>query len=217
MISRNVSITLWKLITDLSCSAKNLYSCRQYLCNDPLSSKNNWDIKNYIISKTIDKKTKRKNDDFPHTSNMSYEDMAMRRCELLNNLGSPSSSLLLIKKIFEAMSSATADGSPTLSEARKIIDQQFEKSIIDLFLIANLIEVDLGKCKWCQNLPVLVHSQLTRLTAGIYSFGRSRCDLKIISFGGISLYRGYKNHWVHVDKPIEFIDVLKNFINRPIL
>ncbi|KAL6426294.1 hypothetical protein ACFW04_009073 [Cataglyphis niger] len=195
MISRNVSITLWKLITDLSCSAKNLYSCQSIFSKNSLyfvrinretwvesnyraniimhclfSSKNNWDIKNYI-SKTIDKKTKRKvitvdarnHDDSPHTSNMSYEDMAMRRLAIIDmsSIRSPSSSPLLIKKIFEAMSSATADGSPTLSEALKIIDQQFEKSItsniIRQFLIANLVEMDLGKYKWCQNLPVLVN------------------------------------------------------------
>lgn len=40
-----------------------------------------------------------------------------------------SPSLLEIKKIFEAMGLVTADGSPTLSKARKIVDQQLEKSI----------------------------------------------------------------------------------------
>jgi len=40
-----------------------------------------------------------------------------------------SPSLMEIKKIFKAMDLVTADGSPTLSKARKIVDQQLEKSI----------------------------------------------------------------------------------------
>lgn len=45
-----------------------------------------------------------------------------------------SPNLLEIKKIFEVMSLATADGSPTLSKARKIVDQQLEKSIKSIAL-----------------------------------------------------------------------------------
>lgn len=40
-----------------------------------------------------------------------------------------SPSLMEIKNIFKAMNLVTTDGSPTLSKARKIVDQQLEKSI----------------------------------------------------------------------------------------
>ncbi|KAL6436410.1 hypothetical protein ACFW04_004732 [Cataglyphis niger] len=319
LISRNISVTLRKLIIDLSCSAKNLHSsCRQYLYNNPLSmasvkvaytlyesvekhgwnqnaeqpiiimhclfsSKNNWDI----LSKTIHQKTKRKviavdarnHGDSPHTSNMSYEDMTEDVIQLLNNLEfekaillghsmgaltamytalnfpqhveklaiidmspirSPSSSLLLIKKIFEAMSVATADGSPTLSEAFKIIDQQLEKSIksstMRQFLIANLVEMGLGKYKWRLNLPVLEQTFSTNIAVFPKIDSKSYAKSTLFICGANSEYVPMEdhdaikklfplaefryiegaNHWVHVDKPIDFIDVLTNFINRSI-
>lgn len=109
----------------------------------------------------------RNHGDSPHSSNMSYKDMAEDIIQLLSDLGfekailvghsmggsammytalsfpqhveklavvdmSPvktSPSLMEIKKIFKAMNLITTDGSPTLSKARKIVDQQLEKSI----------------------------------------------------------------------------------------
>lgn len=246
-------------------------------------SKSNWNT----LSKTIHRKTKRKvivvdarnHGDSPHTSNMSYENMAEDVIQLLNDLGferailvghsmggsammytalnfpqrveklavvdmSPiktSPSLLQIKKIFEVMSLATADGSPTLSKARKIVDQQLEQSIkssaLRQFLIANLVEVDSGKYKWRVNLPVLEQAFSTQIAvfpkvdSRIYAnptlfIGGANSDyIRVEDHDAIKKlfplaefhYIDGANHWVHADKPIEFVDLLTNFINCPVL
>lgn len=245
-------------------------------------SKNNWNT----LSKSIHRKTKRKvivvdarnHGDSPHSSNMSYKDMAEDVIQLLNDLGferavlvghsmggsammytalnfpqhveklavvdmSPirtSPSLLQIKKIFEAMDLVTADGSPTLSKARKIVDQQLEKSIkssaLRQFLIANLIEVDSGKYKWRVNLPVLEQAFSTQIAvfpkvdSKIYAnptlfIGGANSDyIQVEDHNAIKKlfplaefhYIAGANHWVHADKPIEFVDLLTNFINHPV-
>lgn len=245
-------------------------------------SKSNWNT----LSKSIHRKTKRKvivvdarnHGDSPHSSNMSYKDMAEDVIQLLNDLGferavlvghsmggsammytalnfpqhveklavvdmSPirtSPSLLQIKKIFEAMDLVTADGSPTLSKARKIVDQQLEKSIkssaLRQFLIANLIEVDSGKYKWRVNLPVLEQAFSTQIAvfpkvdSKIYAnptlfIGGANSDyIQVEDHNAIKKlfplaefhYIAGANHWVHADKPIEFVDLLTNFINHPV-
>lgn len=245
-------------------------------------SKSNWNT----LSKSIHRKTKRKvivvdarnHGDSPHSSNMSYKDMAEDVIQLLNDLGferavlvghsmggsammytalnfpqhveklavvdmSPirtSPSLLQIKKIFEAMDLVTADGSPTLSKARKIVDQQLEKSIkssaLRQFLIANLIEVDSGKYKWRVNLPVLEQAFSTQIAvfpkvdSKIYAnptlfIGGANSDyIRVEDHNAIKKlfplaefhYIAGANHWVHADKPIEFVDLLTNFINHPV-
>lgn len=245
-------------------------------------SKSNWNT----LSKSIHRKTKRKvivvdarnHGDSPHSSNMSYKDMAEDVIQLLNDLGferavlvghsmggsammytalnfpqhveklavvdmSPirtSPSLLEIKKIFEAMDLVTADGSPTLSKARKIVDQQLEKSIksnaLRQFLIANLIEVDSGKYKWRVNLPVLEQAFSTQIAvfpkvdSKIYAnptlfIGGANSDyIRVEDHNAIKKlfplaefhYIAGANHWVHADKPIEFVDLLTNFINHPV-
>lgn len=245
-------------------------------------SKSNWNT----LSKSIHRKTKRKvivvdarnHGDSPHSSNMSYKDMAEDVIHLLNDLGfekailvghsmggsammytalnfpqhveklavvdmSPvktSPSLMEIKKIFKAMDLVTADGSPTLSKARKIVDQQLEKSIkssaLRQFLIANLVEEDSGKYKWRVNLPVLEQAFSTQIAvfpkieSKIYEnptlfIGGGNSDyIRVEDHDAIRKlfplaefhYIDGANHWVHADKPIEFVDLLTNFINRTV-
>lgn len=245
----------------------------------------------------------RNHGDSPHSSNMSYKDMAEDVIQLLNDLGferavlvghsmggsammytalnfpqhveklavvdiSPvrtSPSLLQIKKIFDAMGLAMANGSPTLSKARKIVDQQLEKSIkssalrqviflpvsrftlgmrklylyyISLqFLISNLVEVDSGKYKWRMNLPVLEQAFSTQIAvfpkvdSKVYAnptlfIGGANSDyIRVEDHDAIKKlfplaefhYIDGADHWVHADKPIEFVDLLTNFINHSVL
>lgn len=246
-------------------------------------SKSNWNT----LSKAIHQKTKRKvividarnHGDSPHTSNMSYKDMAEDVIQLLNDLGferailvghsmggsammytalnfpqyveklavvdmSPvrtSPSLLQIKKIFEAMGLVTADGSPTLSKARKIVDEQLEKSIksssLRQFLISNLVEVDSGKYKWRVNLPVLEQAFSTQIAVfpkidskifpnpTLFIGGANSDYIRVEDHDAIKKlfplaqfhYIDGADHWVHADKPIEFVELLTNFINYPVL
>ncbi|KAL6436336.1 hypothetical protein ACFW04_004700 [Cataglyphis niger] len=246
-------------------------------------SKSNWNT----LSKTIHRKTKRKvivvdarnHGESPHTSNMSYKDMAEDVIQLLNDLDferailvghsmggsammytalnfpqrveklavvdiSPirtSPNLLEIKKIFEVMNLATADGSPTLSKARKIVDQHLKKSItssaLRQFLLANLVEVDSGKYKWRVNLPVLEQAfsshiaVFPKIDSKIYAnptlfIGGANSDyIRIEDHDAIKKlfplaefhYIDGADHWVHADKPIEFVELLTNFINHSIL
>lgn len=109
----------------------------------------------------------RNHGDSPHSSNMSYKDMAEDMIQLVTDLDlkkvvlvghsmggsammytalnfpqyveklavvdmSPirtSPSLSQMIKIFEAMRLVTVDGNPTLSKARKVVDQQLAQSI----------------------------------------------------------------------------------------
>ncbi|CAL1687807.1 unnamed protein product [Lasius platythorax] len=248
-----------------------------------LGSKSNWNT----LSKAIHQKTKRKvivvdarnHGDSPHSSNMSYKDMAEDVIQLLNDLGferavlvghsmggsammytalnfpqrveklavvdmSPvrtSPSLLQIKKIFDAMDLAMANGSPTLSKARKIVDQQLEKSIkssaLRQFLISNLVKVDSGKYKWRVNLPVLEQAFSTQIAvfpkidSKVYAnptlfIGGAKSDyIRVEDHDAIKKlfplaefhYIDGADHWVHADKPIKFVDLLTNFINHSVL
>ncbi|KAK2585177.1 hypothetical protein KPH14_008675 [Odynerus spinipes] len=62
-------------------------------------------------------------------------------------------------KIFKAMRSVTLDGSPSLTKARKMAEEQLAKTVKPLplrqFLTMNLVEAEPGKYKWRVNLPVV--------------------------------------------------------------
>ncbi|XP_012215498.2 sn-1-specific diacylglycerol lipase ABHD11 [Linepithema humile] len=246
-------------------------------------SKNNWNS----LSKAIHQKTKRKviavdarnHGDSPHSSNMSYKDMAEDVIQLLTDLGleravlvghsmggsammytalnfpqyveklavvdmSPvrtSPSLAQMAKIFEAMRLVTVDGTPTLSKARKIVDQQLAKSIkssaLRQFLTTNLVEADSGKYKWRVNLPVLEQAFPTRIAVfpnvetkmykspTLFIGGANSDYIRVQDHDTIKKlfplaefrYIDGADHWVHADKPIEFVELLTNFINYPTL
>ncbi|XP_012525123.1 protein ABHD11 [Monomorium pharaonis] len=242
-------------------------------------SKNNWNS----LSKAIHQKTKRKviavdarnHGDSPHSSNMSYKDMAGDMIELLNDLGferailvghsmggsavmytalnfpqhveklvvvdmSPvrtSPNLMQMERIFEAMRLVMMDGNLSLSKARKNVDEQLAKSIksssLRQFILTNLVEADSGKYKWRVNLPVLEQAFSTQI-AVFPNVGPKIYDGPTLFIGGTNSdyiqtkdhnaikklftmakfrYIDGASHWVHADKPNEFVDLLTTFIN----
>ncbi|XP_032668342.1 protein ABHD11-like isoform X2 [Odontomachus brunneus] len=153
---------------------------------------------------------------------------------------SASPNLLQMTTIFEAMRSVNVDGSPNLSKARQMVNKQFARFIKPLalrqFLAANLVEVDSGKYKWRVNLPVLEQAFSTQI-AVFPNVGRKiYLGPTLFIGGGNSDYIRLKdhnairtlfhraefhyingaNHWVHADNPVEFLNILTNFINRPL-
>lgn len=100
-----------------------------------------------------------------------------------------------------------------------------------------MVEVDSGKYKWRVNLPVLEQAFSTQIAvfpkvdSRIYAnptlfIGGANSDyIRIEDHDAIKKlfplaefhYIDGADHWVHADKPIEFIDLLTNFINCPVL
>ncbi|XP_029043129.1 protein ABHD11 isoform X1 [Osmia bicornis bicornis] len=146
--------------------------------------------------------------------------------------------LMEMEKIFRAMSNVNLDGITTLTKARITATDQLAAAIKSLslrqFLIMNLVEADIGKFKWRVNLPVLEQSFATQIAvfppvgSKVYNgptlfIGGSKSDyIKVEDHGKIRqlfplaeiLYINDANHWVHVDKPTEFLKITTNFIKR---
>lgn len=144
--------------------------------------------------------------------------------------------LVEMEKIFDAMSAVKLDNVKTLSKARNVAAKQLEtatKSItLCQFLTMNLVEADIGKFKWRVNLPVIqqnfakqiaVFPSVDKVYNGPTLFiGGSKSDFirvedhdKIKQLFPLAkiLYINGANHWVHVDKPTEFMKVATDFIN----
>lgn len=141
-------------------------------------------------------------------------------------------------KIFQAMRSVKLEGSTSLSKARKMAEEQLATTIKPLalrqFLMMNLVEAEDGRYKWRINLPVLEQNFPTQIAvfpkveskvfAGPTLFiGGSNSDYILVQDHGAirNLFPSAKfyyisgaNHWVHADKPEEFLDVLTSFINQ---
>ncbi|XP_046820070.1 protein ABHD11 isoform X1 [Vespa crabro] len=150
----------------------------------------------------------------------------------------PSPSLTEMVNIFKVMRSITLDGSPSLSKARKMAEEQLAKVVKPLalrqFLTMNLVEAEPGKYKWRVNLPVLEQNFSTEIAIfpnvaeKVYMgptlfIGGSNSDyIKIEDHPAIKklftraefLYVAGAAHWVHADKPTEFINIVTNFINQ---
>ncbi|XP_011506252.1 PREDICTED: alpha/beta hydrolase domain-containing protein 11-like [Ceratosolen solmsi marchali] len=147
-----------------------------------------------------------------------------------------SPSLVAMIKLFEAMHAVSLDGILSLSKARKLADKQLSISIksnpIRQFLLTNLVEAEPGKYKWRLNLKVLEDNFPTRIAVfpleknkaynGPTLFiGGSESDyLKesdhsliktIFPFAKFQYITG-AGHWVHADKPSEFLKCLTTFI-----
>ncbi|XP_058803476.1 protein ABHD11 [Phymastichus coffea] len=147
-----------------------------------------------------------------------------------------SPSLLLMKKLFESMRLISLDGVPSLSKARKLADEQLSVTIksnsIRQFLLTNLVESHPGKYKWRINLPVLesnfskniavfpneknkTYNGPTLFIAGTESDYIKESDhenIKQIFPSAKFHYVTGAGHWVHADKPVEFIDTLTTFV-----
>ncbi|XP_047349086.1 protein ABHD11 isoform X2 [Vespa velutina] len=113
----------------------------------------------------------------------------------------PSPSLTEMVKIFKVMRSITLDGSPSLSKARKMAEEQLAKVVKPLalrqFLTMNLVEAEPGKYKWRVNLPVLEQNFST----------------EIAIFPNVA-EKVYMGPTLFIDKPAEFIKIVTNFINQ---
>lgn len=149
-----------------------------------------------------------------------------------------SPSLMQMMSIFKAMRSVTLDGSPSLTKARKMAEEQLMESVKPLtlrqFLTMNLVEAEPGKYKWRVNLPVLEQNFSSEIAVfpnvegKIYMgptlfIGGSNSDyIKVEDHPAIQklfpsaefLYINGANHWVHADNPTEFINIVTNFINQ---
>ncbi|XP_046820072.1 protein ABHD11 isoform X2 [Vespa crabro] len=113
----------------------------------------------------------------------------------------PSPSLTEMVNIFKVMRSITLDGSPSLSKARKMAEEQLAKVVKPLalrqFLTMNLVEAEPGKYKWRVNLPVLEQNFST----------------EIAIFPNVA-EKVYMGPTLFIDKPTEFINIVTNFINQ---
>ncbi|KAJ8680874.1 hypothetical protein QAD02_016661 [Eretmocerus hayati] len=149
-----------------------------------------------------------------------------------------SPSLLSMMNLFEAMRSIALDGSPSLSKARKLADEQLSTYIksnaIRQFLLTNLVESEPGKYKWRINLPVLEDSFSTRIAEFPREKDRTFNGPTLFIGGTESDYITEKDHpfirkifptakfhyitgaghWVHADKPVEFLETLTAFVNE---
>ncbi|XP_076176752.1 sn-1-specific diacylglycerol lipase ABHD11 isoform X2 [Ptiloglossa arizonensis] len=147
--------------------------------------------------------------------------------------------LMEIKKVFHCMRTLNVSGCPTLTKARKMAEEQLANVLKPLslrqFLTMNLVETDNGKYKWRVNLPVLeqnFESQIAvfpRIESKVYRgptlfIGGANSDYikiedqpKIMKLFPSSqfIYISGANHWVHADKPTEFLKIAVNFINKP--
>ncbi|KOX71664.1 Abhydrolase domain-containing protein 11 [Melipona quadrifasciata] len=146
--------------------------------------------------------------------------------------------LINMEKIFKAMRTANLEGVTTLTKARTSVKDQLSTAIKSLplrqFLAMNLVEADNGKFKWRVNLPVLEKNfaQIavfpdvgSKMYNGSTLFiGGSNSDyIKIEDHDKIKklfpsasfIYINGADHWVHADKPTEFLKTTIDFINQP--
>ncbi|XP_033227265.1 protein ABHD11 [Belonocnema kinseyi] len=150
-----------------------------------------------------------------------------------------SPSLTEMLKIFQAMKTVTLDGNPSLSKARKMADEQLSASVhserIRQFVLMNLVEAETGIYKWRVNLPVLEQNfakniavfpnseKKVYLGPTLFIGGEESDYLKKEDHERINKlfptakfqYVPEAGHWVHVDKPAEFLSTVTEFIRSP--
>ncbi|XP_046386932.1 protein ABHD11-like [Ischnura elegans] len=148
-----------------------------------------------------------------------------------------SPSLNVMKGYFEAMKNVKIEKKIPLSAARKAVDEQLKPIIQDqmlrLFLASNLVEDD-GNFKWRVNLDAISENFLPNLAVFPVStppfepfkgptlfvcgaksdYVRPLDEPKIKEYfpNAKFVYIDDAGHWVHADKPHEFIDAAFNFI-----
>ncbi|XP_076237526.1 sn-1-specific diacylglycerol lipase ABHD11 [Calliopsis andreniformis] len=149
-----------------------------------------------------------------------------------------SPSLVEMEKIFRVMRTVKLNGSTTLTKARKMVEEQLadaiKSSALRQFLTMNLVEADVGKYKWRVNLPILEQNFATEIavfphveskiyTGSTLFIGGANSDyIRVEDHNKIKqlfplaefIYINGANHWVHADKPTEFLKIVVNFINK---
>ncbi|XP_073999410.1 sn-1-specific diacylglycerol lipase ABHD11-like [Rhodnius prolixus] len=143
-----------------------------------------------------------------------------------------------MKVYFDALKGVKLPNDLTMPEARKQADQQLSQSIADgdirQFLLTNLIKKNNGDYGWRVNLDTLS----VKFDSAIVDFPQNInliCTKPTLFIGGtksdylrpsdesgiINLFPAAKfiyldsGHWVHAEKPQEFISVVSDFINSP--
>ncbi|CAD1470207.1 unnamed protein product [Heterotrigona itama] len=147
--------------------------------------------------------------------------------------------LMNMEKIFKAMRTVNLEGITTLTKARTSVKDQLANAIKSLplrqFLAMNLVEANNGKFKWRVNLPVLEQNFATQVAvfpdvgSRVYNgstlfIGGSNSDyiriedhdkIKKLFPSASFIYINGADHWVHADKPTEFLKTTIDFINQP--
>ncbi|XP_011555819.3 protein ABHD11 [Plutella xylostella] len=141
--------------------------------------------------------------------------------------------------LFDALQTVSIRPGIPMSKARKLADEQLKPTISDLnlrnFLITNLIQTNTGAFTWRVNIPALKEN----FQSHIASFPS---NLKGLQFSGPSLFIGGSQsdyigkdelkdiqeifpmadlvfiegagHWVHSQKPEQFLDVVCKFLQE---
>lgn len=146
--------------------------------------------------------------------------------------------LMDIQNIMRVMATVNFDGITTLTKARSVVREHLatvvSSSNLRQFLAMNVVEADVGKFKWRVNLPVLeqafgkqiavfpnvgpkVYAGPTLFIGGAKSdFIRVEDHNKIKQLFPTARFTYIKDahHWVHADKPEEFLKVTIDFINQ---
>ncbi|KAK6642162.1 hypothetical protein RUM44_013885 [Polyplax serrata] len=141
-------------------------------------------------------------------------------------------------KCFEAMRLVKVDPKTPLSAARKSADSQLSKYITDpglrQFLLTNLVEGEDGKYKWRVNLDAITSNFSTNISNfptlnSTYSgptlfIGGTNSDyllkeeekeiLKLFPRAHFT-YIQDAGHWVHSEKPEEFLKLVNAFVQNP--
>lgn len=142
-----------------------------------------------------------------------------------------------IPKLFDAMRSVKLEANISMSRARKEAEQQLRQKIIDSgliqFLLTNLIEAADGSYTWRVNIDSLSRNFESKIIKfptvnGTYSRptlfiggGKSEYIRKDDHDGVRKFFPSAQfeyipdaGHWVHAEKPKEFVDILSNFIEK---
>ncbi|XP_017891208.1 protein ABHD11 isoform X2 [Ceratina calcarata] len=147
--------------------------------------------------------------------------------------------LLDVQQLMRVMSTINFEGVATLTKARGIVKERLAKvtSSFSLrqFLAMNVVEADVGKFKWRVNLPVLEQAFPNQIAvfpdvgSKVYDgptlfIGGGKSDfirvedhdkIKLLFPSARFTYIKDANHWVHADKPEEFLRTTIDFINQP--
>lgn len=147
-----------------------------------------------------------------------------------------SPAILEMSQLFNAMLTVKLEDNIPLSKARKDVDTQLSKIIPDIyvrqFLLTNLVEIEGGTYKWRVNLESLMNNfpeivnfkppQASYKGPVLFIGGSNstflRPDdhdeiLKLFPQAEFNYVEG-AGHWVHSEKPIEFLNLVCDFLNK---